>query len=378
MVIRGNRYPSDFEAKKSMIEIGKKLAGKQYCIAEDGSLSMRVGPNAIWITEMNSVMSELTQDSFIRVDLNGKQQIRSSDKMLPEDLDIHLNIYLSNDKLRSIIHSYPLKLVRINTSGGSITGGNFSPSTRKIGTVPCIEQDDTAIAKVSQISMSTHGFMVKNDGCFTYDEVINKAFHTIDILCYLSEVNGCNCSECNVCHYCDSCSKANSNCSQKQCNCSHEHSSSSKNYSCSENHILSQCSENSPVTPVKDHTNSINTVEKSMKEVTSFSAPTEIVKTVVTKKSENIQQVTYGKTICGMTVGRACKQMPDVHNNESSDSDTTKSYAKNQPTAYQYRPLPKDGITKEVGFLGNIVPDVTKVPKQKVQKFVVDKLIGNI
>ena len=49
-MIQGVRYLSDFEAKKAMTDVGKRMAEKGYVIASDGSLSVRVGPNAVWIT----------------------------------------------------------------------------------------------------------------------------------------------------------------------------------------------------------------------------------------------------------------------------------------------------------------------------------------
>ena len=86
MIIQGIRYASDFEAKKLMIEIGKSRDEKGYTLAQDGSMSVRVGPNAVWITIQDSENGALTQGDFIRVDLNGKSMNHSPDACLPEDL----------------------------------------------------------------------------------------------------------------------------------------------------------------------------------------------------------------------------------------------------------------------------------------------------
>ena len=88
MIIQGIRYASDFEAKKLMIEIGKSRDEKGYTLAQDGSMSVRVGPNAVWITIQDSENGALTQGDFIRVDLNGKSMNHSPDACLPEDLEI--------------------------------------------------------------------------------------------------------------------------------------------------------------------------------------------------------------------------------------------------------------------------------------------------
>ena len=50
MVIQGVTYLSDFEAKKAIIEMARRLEAKGWLVAGDGSMSVRVGPQAVWVT----------------------------------------------------------------------------------------------------------------------------------------------------------------------------------------------------------------------------------------------------------------------------------------------------------------------------------------
>ena len=47
MVIQGVAYLSDFEAKKAIIEMARRLEAKGLLVAGDGSMSVRVGPQAV-------------------------------------------------------------------------------------------------------------------------------------------------------------------------------------------------------------------------------------------------------------------------------------------------------------------------------------------
>ena len=49
MVIQGVTYLSDFEAKKAIIEMARRLEAKGWLVAGDGSMSVRVGPHAVSI-----------------------------------------------------------------------------------------------------------------------------------------------------------------------------------------------------------------------------------------------------------------------------------------------------------------------------------------
>ena len=50
MVIQGVTYLSDFEAKKAIMEMARRLEAKGWLVAGDGSMSVRVGPQAVWVT----------------------------------------------------------------------------------------------------------------------------------------------------------------------------------------------------------------------------------------------------------------------------------------------------------------------------------------
>ena len=82
MVIQGVNYPSDFEAKKAIIAVAAKLEAKGFQVAGDGSLSVRVGPNAIWITVEGADKAALQQDQLVRIDLSGKQMATNKPKPL--------------------------------------------------------------------------------------------------------------------------------------------------------------------------------------------------------------------------------------------------------------------------------------------------------
>ena len=50
MVIQGVTYLSDFEAKKAIMEMARRLEAKGWLVAGDGSMSVRVGPQAVWVS----------------------------------------------------------------------------------------------------------------------------------------------------------------------------------------------------------------------------------------------------------------------------------------------------------------------------------------
>lgn len=191
MVIQGVIYPSDFEAKKQMIEIGRRMDEKAYVIAGEGSLSVRVGPNAVWITAEGAEKGSLKQENFIRVDMNGKQSPGSRQTRLPEDLAVHLSVYAQNPALRGVIHGYPAGAVAYAALGREVQAADYTPSVRALGKISLIPQGNAeSYGKAAAlVCRSDHGILAAGDGGFMWGESIMEAFHKLEALEYYVKVN---------------------------------------------------------------------------------------------------------------------------------------------------------------------------------------------
>ena len=72
MTIQGMKYKSDFEAKKAILDIGRRMYAKGFVASNDGNISCRVGPNTIWTTPTGVSKGFMTQDMLVKMDLDGK------------------------------------------------------------------------------------------------------------------------------------------------------------------------------------------------------------------------------------------------------------------------------------------------------------------
>ena len=207
MYIQGNQYPSDFEAKKQMIEIGKAAGDKDWCIPGDGSISTRVGPNAVWITMQGADLQNLTQDSFLRIDLSGRQMISNRQKQLPYDAAVHLAVYSKNESLRSILHTYPPLLVVMALKGCSIEGASFTPALKAMGPIPLVQAEslEELEQQAVQAAGSVSGMLVSGDGCITWADTPKKAYQMTQAANYYEQVRKaggcCESGKCDTCAF---------------------------------------------------------------------------------------------------------------------------------------------------------------------------------
>lgn len=188
--IQGNQYPSDFEAKKAMVETGRQMAAKGYGIGTDGSMSVRVGPNAVWVTADEAQKGNLTQDMIVKVDLDGKPMLGARGRTLPEEMRIHLKLYREHPQIRAVVHGYPPAAVAMGIRREGIASAGFTKTLRKLGDVPVIlcSGGDQDAQEVSRCAAGSNGILLANNGCMTWGSSIPEAFSMMEAVEYYGTV----------------------------------------------------------------------------------------------------------------------------------------------------------------------------------------------
>ena len=190
MVIQGVTYLSDFEAKKAIMEMARRLEAKGWLVAGDGSMSVRVGPQAVWVTVAGADKAALTQDMLVRVDMNGKAMLSAKPKPLPEDLPIHLKIYQENENAQCVMHTYPACAAVMGMQGQTVQPAAFSPAVRALGRVQLLpaQNVDAQAQAVSLLCRTDKAVLLENDGCLTWGKTPADAAHLVEALDYYAAV----------------------------------------------------------------------------------------------------------------------------------------------------------------------------------------------
>lgn len=203
MIVQGVHYLSDFEAKKAVIETARRLEGKGFLTAGDGSLSVRVGPNAVWVTLEGADKAALTQDMLVRVDLTGKQMMSAHPKPLAEDLAVHLKIYRENENVQCVLHAYPACAVALSHRGQGLPAADYTPSVRRLGRIQLLgQQSAEALPQaVASLSRTDRGVLLPNDGCMLWGRDPLEVCHLAEAMAYCCKVNAAmgRCAACSKC-----------------------------------------------------------------------------------------------------------------------------------------------------------------------------------
>ena len=184
VVIQGVSYLSDFEAKKAIIATAARLEAKGHLVAGDGSLSVRVGPNAVWVTVDGADKAALTQEMLVRVDLNGRQMASAHPKPLGEDIAAHLKLYRENETIQSVLHAYPVCAAVLGMQGRGVEPACFSPAVRALGRMQLLpaQSPESLAETVGRLSRTDRGVLLQNDGCMTWGKTPAEAAQMLSAL----------------------------------------------------------------------------------------------------------------------------------------------------------------------------------------------------
>lgn len=109
-------YPTHEEAKNLIIDIGKKMHEERFVSANDGNITVRVGDDEVWATPTGVNKGDLTPDKLIRVRISDSKVLEGTWKPTSE-LEMHLNVYRTDNEVMSTVHAHSLYLSVLACSG---------------------------------------------------------------------------------------------------------------------------------------------------------------------------------------------------------------------------------------------------------------------
>jgi L-fuculose-phosphate aldolase len=95
----------DFKLRQDLIEVGRRLDRKGFIAANDGNLSVRLGPGRVLVTAAGTIKGHLASDDFTVVDLDGR--IIEGGRAPSTEIAMHLAIYRVREDARAVVHAHP-------------------------------------------------------------------------------------------------------------------------------------------------------------------------------------------------------------------------------------------------------------------------------
>ena len=184
------KYLSDYEAKKQIIAIGKRMYDKGFVASNNGNISCRVGPNTIWTTPTGVSKGFMTPDMLVKMNFDGKVLMG---KLKPSsEVKMHLRVYNENPDVMAVTHAHPPVATSFAIAGISLDRAILPEAVVNLGSVPIAHYATPGSQDVPDSIApycNTHNaVLLANHGALSWGKDLTEAYHRLESLEYYATV----------------------------------------------------------------------------------------------------------------------------------------------------------------------------------------------
>lgn len=180
----GKRYYSDAEAKRTIVEIGRRMYEKGFVSANDGNISILVEENVLWTTPTMVSKGFMTEDMLVKVDLDSN---RLEGECCPSsELKMHLRVYQENPAVRAVTHAHPPYSTAFAIANIPLEEPFLAEAVTNLGKVPVASY---AVPGTQQVPDSVapyckdyHAVLLQNHGALTWGKTPLEAYYRLESL----------------------------------------------------------------------------------------------------------------------------------------------------------------------------------------------------
>ena len=185
------KYPSDEEAKKIIIEIGKRIYFKNFVAANDGNISCKVSDDTLWTTPTGVSKGFMDEKMLIKTDISGKI-LESKGYEPSSELKMHLRIYLENSEAKAVVHAHPPIATSFAIAGLSLDEPFLPEAIVQLGVVPCLPfampGTDEVPESLAPYCNEYNAVLLGNHGAVTWGTSIMQAYMRMEVLEYYANI----------------------------------------------------------------------------------------------------------------------------------------------------------------------------------------------
>lgn len=186
-----DKFPSDFEAKQAILDVGRRMYNKNFVAANDGNISCKVSDDVIWCTPTGVSKGFMTDDMLVQMRLDGTV-IRGRCKPSSE-MKMHLRVYRENPNVNAVVHAHPPAATSYAIAGLPLNQAILTEAILCIGEVPLApyampgtEEVPDSIAPY----VNTHnGCLLANHGALTWGKDVVDAWMRMESIEYYATVS---------------------------------------------------------------------------------------------------------------------------------------------------------------------------------------------
>jgi L-fuculose-phosphate aldolase len=177
------------QARKLVVEIGKLLYERNYVVASDGNVSIRLDENRVLATPTMTCKGRMTEDGLAITDMDGTAL---NDRKASSELAMHLLIYKMRSDIKAVCHAHPPNGTAFAVAGLAIDQPILSEVILTLGCVPLTNYGTPSTDELTE-SMKPfvehhNALLMANHGAVAYGADLWQAFDRLETLEHTAKI----------------------------------------------------------------------------------------------------------------------------------------------------------------------------------------------
>lgn len=177
-------YPTDAQAKAAILEVGRKIYQRGLVAANDGNLSVRVGPDALWVTPTGVSKGAMTEEMLVKVDLAGN--LLEGTRRPSSETKLHLRLYQEDPLIRAVVHAHPPAATAFAAAGIPLDRPVLQEAVVQLGPVPvapfALPGSQAVADSVVPFCRDYRALLLEYHGAVTWGTSMEQAHYRLECL----------------------------------------------------------------------------------------------------------------------------------------------------------------------------------------------------
>lgn len=177
------RYPTDSEAKRLIIDIGQRMYQKNFVAANDGNISCKVADDVLWATPTGVSKGFMTEKMLVKMSTDGV--VLEQDEHGPSsEIKMHLRIYKENPSVRGVCHAHPPVSTSYAIAGIGLDRAIYPEAFVNLGTVPCVHYEAPGSQgipdSIAPYCRTHNAVLLANHGAVAWGSSVMEAWYRLE------------------------------------------------------------------------------------------------------------------------------------------------------------------------------------------------------
>ena len=183
---------NEFELKKLMCEIGRRVYNRGMVAANDGNFSVKLNDNEFLCTPTGVSKGFMTPEYICKVDAKGNVLQANGNFRPSSEIKMHMRVYEKRPDVGAVVHAHPSYATSFAIAGIPLTAPIMPEAVIALGCVPIAKYGTPSTMEIPDAVEEYLPYfdqvLLENHGALTWSTDLMSAYHKMESVEFYAEL----------------------------------------------------------------------------------------------------------------------------------------------------------------------------------------------